>query len=368
MKRYTVASFELGLVFENKNLVAVLEAGTYRFWGNKNVELLSKLTAITSKNMPTQVLLKDPLLERYLDIVEVGDTELALIYENGVFQSVLEPGQYGFWKGIVDRKVELVDISQVAIGESISKAVLEKQALQPFIRKVCVPNQHKGVLFIDGKFSELLEAGTYYYWRNAVGVEIKTVDTRIQQMEVSGQELLSKDKAVLRINFYVRFEVKDILKAVTANRDYDKQLYVMAQLGLREFVGALTLDELLNKKSDLGVEIMNLLSSKTLVLGVAMIDCGIRDIILPGEMKDILNQVLIAEKKAQANIIMRREETASTRSMLNTAKMMEENNMLRRLKEMEYVERIADKVGNISLSGNSDIIQQLKSIFVQPYK
>jgi hypothetical protein len=93
-------------------------------------------------------------------------------------------------------------------------------------------------------------------------------------------------------------------------------------------------------------------------------NCGVRDIILPGEMKDIMNQVLIAQKKAEANVIMRREETASTRSLLNTAKLMEENAMLFKLKEMEYVEKIADKINSISLSGGNQIIDQLKDIFV----
>jgi regulator of protease activity HflC (stomatin/prohibitin superfamily) len=85
---------------------------------------------------------------------------------------------------------------------------------------------------------------------------------------------------------------------------------------------------------------------------------------LPGEVKEIMNQVLVAEKKAQANIIMRREETASTRSLLNTAKLMEDNQMLLKLKEMEYVEKIADKINSISLSGNGVLIDQLRQIFV----
>jgi hypothetical protein len=81
-------------------------------------------------------------------------------------------------------------------------------------------------------------------------------------------------------------------------------------------------------------------------------------------MKEIMNQVLVAQKKAEANVIMRREETASTRSLLNTAKLMEENSMLFKLKEMEYVEKIADKINSISLSGGNQIIDQLKDIFV----
>lgn len=77
-----------------------------------------------------------------------------------------------------------------------------------------------------------------------------------------------------------------------------------------------------------------------------------------------MNQVLVAEKKAQANIITRREETASTRSLLNTARLMEENAMLFKLKEMEYVEKIAEKISNISVAGSGDLVGQLKQIFV----
>ena len=107
---------------------------------------------------------------------------------------------------------------------------------------------------------------------------------------------------------------------------------------------------------------------KAEALGVTLLNCGIKDVILPGEVKDIMNQVLIAEKKAQANTIMRREETASTRSLLNTARLMEDNQMLFKLKEMEYVEKIAEKINNISLSGGSLVVDQLKQIFVPEKK
>jgi hypothetical protein len=81
-------------------------------------------------------------------------------------------------------------------------------------------------------------------------------------------------------------------------------------------------------------------------------------------MRDIMNQVLIAEKRAMANIITRREETASTRSLLNTAKLMEDNAMLYKLKEMEFVERIAENINSISVSGNGQIVDQLKQILI----
>jgi regulator of protease activity HflC (stomatin/prohibitin superfamily) len=95
---------------------------------------------------------------------------------------------------------------------------------------------------------------------------------------------------------------------------------------------------------------------------VEILNAGIKDIILPGEIRDIMNTVLVAEKKAQANVIMRREEVASTRSLLNTAKLMDENKTLLKLKEMEYLEKICDKVGNISVSGGKGILEQLSEL------
>lgn len=93
-----------------------------------------------------------------------------------------------------------------------------------------------------------------------------------------------------------------------------------------------------------------------------MVNAGIKDIILPGEIKEIMNTILIAEKKAQANLIMRREEVASTRSLLNTARLMDENQTLFKLKEMEYLERICDRVGNISINGGRNVLEQLAEL------
>ena len=191
------------------------------------------------------------------------------------------------------------------------------------------------------------------------------MDIRQQQMEISGQELLTKDKAALRINFFVRYQVKEVVKALVDNKDFEKQMYVLMQLALRAFVGGFTLDELLSRKETIAKEILQEVSIKINDLGLVVSDAGIRDVILPGDMKEIMNQVLVAEKKAQANSIMRREETAAMRSMLNTAKLMEENEMLWKLKEMEYVEKIADRIGKITISGSGNIISQLKEIFVK---
>lgn len=364
VKNVQIKAYQVGLVFKNRNLITILKEGNYWLFGNKSVEVF-ETKAQFKAGEDLNLLLKNTDLASMIDVVEVKDGEIVLVYENGIFKEVLNVGQYAFWKGVLDREFQKIDLTKVEITEKISKTILENLKLKSFVKKFVVPNQYKCLLLIDGKLTQILEAGTYYFWNNETSVETKTIDTRMQQMEIAGQELLTKDKAMLRINFYVRYQVEDVVKALMDNKEYDKQLYILMQLALREFVGALTLDELLVKKDSVGKEILENLGKKAEDLGLKASDAGIRDVILTGEMKEIMNQVLIAEKKAQANSIMRREETASTRSLLNTAKLMEENETLWKLKEMEYMEKIAEKIGDITVSGNSNIVSQLKEIFAK---
>lgn len=363
-KNVQIKAYQVGLVFKNRNLIEILKEGNHWIFGNKSVEIHEMKNQFTTTE-DLNLVLKNGSLNSMLEVIDVKDGEIVLVQENGIFKEVLNVGQYAFWKGILNREFQKIDLTKVEITEKISKTILENMKLKNFTRKFVVTNQYKGLLLIDGKLTKVLEAGTYYFWNNEISVEVKAIDMRMQQMEIAGQELLTKDKAMLRINFYVRFQVVNIEKALMENKEYDKQLYILMQLALREFVGALTLDELLVKKDSVGKEILENLGSKAEDLGLKASDAGIRDVILTGEMKEIMNQVLIAEKKAQANSIMRREETASTRSLLNTAKLMEENEVLWKLKEMEYMEKIADKIGDITVSGNSNILSQLKEIFAK---
>jgi regulator of protease activity HflC (stomatin/prohibitin superfamily) len=151
---------------------------------------------------------------------------------------------------------------------------------------------------------------------------------------------------------------------LTDIKNYEEQLYILMQLILLEYVGTLTLDEWLSKKEEIGSFVLEKLEDKGKSLGLTFHYAGVKDIVLPDEIKTILNQVLEAEKKAQATIIItRREETASTRSLLNTAKLMEDNPTLMKLKELEHIERISDKISSLTLNGGSRILEQLKHIF-----
>jgi regulator of protease activity HflC (stomatin/prohibitin superfamily) len=363
MKRVKINAWKKGLVFKDNNLVRVLSEGVYWFWSSE-VIVESDMTKRFESVVNLDILLKNEEFANATTIVEVKNNEIVLQYENGLFKEVLTAGRYVYWKGLIKYNFVTVDLNQIEIDAGIDKSLFARKEIAAYMRSFTVEAYEKAVMYIDGKFNKIVESGTYNFWKNSTSIVISRADMRTIQMEIAGQEILTKDKAALRINFYLQYNIADIVKAIVNNKEYDKQLYVLMQLALREFVGALTLDELLEKKENVSEYINESVGAKTGSLGVVLKGSGIRDIILPGDMKDIMNQVLIAEKKAQANTIMRREETASTRSLLNTAKLMEDNAMLFKLKEMEYVEKIAEKINNISLSGGSQIVDQLKQIFV----
>lgn len=363
MKNVRINAYQAGLVFKNGVYQRMLKEGKYWFWGNETVQLYD----VTNPFVPTielNILLKDSELAEALQVVDIKDNEIVLQYENGLLKQVLTAGRYAYWKGIIQYGFVRADLGKIEITEPIDRNTLLSKWVAPFVRSVSVAEYEKAILFIDGKYNGVLENGIYYWWKNNTTVHVGKADMRQQQLEINGQEILTKDKAALRINAWAQYKVTDIEKALLQNKEYDKQLYVAFQLALREYIAGFGFDELLEKKDAIAPFVLQHVLQTATMLGVEVLGFGIRDIILPGDVKEIMNQVLVAEKKAQANTIMRREETASTRSLLNTAKLMEENAMLWKLKEMEYVEKIADKISNISVSGNGMLIEQLKDIFI----
>ena len=222
-------------------------------------------------------------------------------------------------------------------------------------------------MFIDGVLQGVQEPGKYYFWKGEKTVLMEKVDMRRQQIDLAGQEIMTSDKVSMRINFVCHYRIKDVVRVGTGFKAFQEQLHILLQLMLREYIGSLKLDELLDKKEEVGAFVLNKTREKSGELGVEFEYAGVKDIILPGDFKEIMNLVLTAEKKAQANIITRREETASTRSLLNTARLMEDNPTLYKLKEMEYMERICDKIGSISFSsGGGNLMEHMASIIGSP--
>lgn len=364
MKRMIINKNEVGLVLKNNTVKRVLTEGKYWLgFGETVVHFTRNGEVKTAYNI--DLLMSIPEFAALVDVFEVADLEIGLLFVNKNFQAVLTAGRHYFWKGVVENRVEKYNVSELEIPKTISRDMLLKGPLQYYVRSFEVNPSEKALFFVDGEFVKELGPGTYMFWKNSIKVEIKKADMRLNTLELNGQEILTKDKAQIRVNFTAQYQVVDLQQAILENKDYLTQLYNLMQFGLRAYLGNMTLDAILENKEGISDYILNTFEKEVKNLGLKLSKVGVKDIILPGDIREIMNQVLVAEKRAQANIITRREETASTRSLLNTAKLLEENNMLYRLKEMEYMEKIADKINSISVSGNGQVLDQLKQLFVK---
>lgn len=361
MKTMIIQESQKGFLFKNGKYIKLLDAGKYHLFGGRDIEISDLDQDIACRRCALETLLADRAVAERTTVVEVGDEELALHYVNGKFSSVLRYGKYAFWSTLDQHDFKIVDISTPAVDASIPAYIFSKIP-QIYYIKIEVAEYQKARLYFNQKLVRILDAGTYYFWKTATKVKVEYVDTRLTQMNITGQEILTADKVALRINFVCNYRVTDYVKILTEIDDFAEQMHVAAQLALREYVGRHKLDEILENKEQMSAFVAAKLKVREKELYVEITDAGVKDIILPGEIRAIMNTVLVAEKRAQANVITRREEVASTRSLLNTAKLMDENQTLYKLKELEYVERICENVGNISLTGSGDILSQLTAI------
>jgi regulator of protease activity HflC (stomatin/prohibitin superfamily) len=351
-----------GLGFKRGEYLRMLKPGKHPISPREQVELHDIFDPFRPKR-DLSLFLHDRELCDELHVVEVKDHEIVARFADGLYKELLPPGKYAFWKGPKLQTFEPIDLSRPEIDASISKALFLRPEIQRFLYAFTVESHEKGLLFFNRELQKLLEPGDYFFWKGTTTVAVLKADMRRLQLDMSGQEIMTKDKIMLRVNFVCQYRILDPVKTLNTIKNYEEQLYILMQLALREYIGAYTLDEILERKESISTQVVVAIKDKASEMGLDLLSAGVKDIILPGDVKDIINQVLIAEKKAQANVIMRREETASTRSLLNTAKIMDENKTLYRLKELEYIERISEKIHSISLSSGGQIIEQLRQAF-----
>ena len=283
------------------------------------------------------------------EAVETKADELAIVSLDGRPAHLMAPWQLRvFWKVATRVEVERIDVTseRKVAARHLAMVARERNA---YVAEHVVENHEAGLLYVEGKLIERLAPGRHAFWTVGRKIEVKRLDLRPQAVEITAQEMLTKDRIALRVTLTAFRRIVDPARAVGAVPDVDAWLYRLVQFAIREAVAGRTLDEVLSAKAALDAELRDYVRARVADSGVEVTELGVKDVILPGEIRELVNKVVEAERVAKANLIRRQEETAATRSLLNTARLMEENPLLLRLKELESLERLVEKVGRIDL-------------------
>lgn len=277
----------------------------------------------------------------------IAPHERAILWVDGRPKAFLGPGVHRFWELEDPQHVQLFSVLEPApeLTAEIASIIPRDQIVD-----VTVLEHQQGLLYVKGRLVRTLAPGRHSFWStHEAPVIVRPIDTRVVQATIAGQELMTRDKVTLRLTVAVEYAIEDAALATHAVENVGNAIYLLVQLAARQFVGGVVLDELLEGRDTMTRFLEADAAEKARRFGVRVERIGVKDIVLPGEMKTLLNKVIEAEKEAAANVILRREETAATRSLANTAKLMAEQPLLLRLKELDSLKEMAAKVHEVRL-------------------
>jgi len=336
---------ERAFLFRDQELVSLLGPGRHVVsnpWLNTRVDRHS-VRDVWLDHPELDVIAKSDALGDEVRLVDLKDHERAVVKVDGRFEAVLGRGLHALWTVFHDVEVEVFDARTLHFAHDELDAIAATRGAAQLLEIVPIETGEVGLLFRNGRIDTHLGPGVHALWKGVARTRVERVDLREQVLDVAGQEIMTADKVTLRLNAVVAYKVVDALQAVTASENHVQTLYREAQLALRAVVGTRDLDALLSEKDDVARAVDAAIRDRIAPLGLQLASFGIRDVILPGDMKDLLNKVTEARKAAEADLITRREEVAAMRSQANTARILDSNPTLMRLRELEVLERVASK-------------------------
>ena len=176
-------------------------------------------------------------------------------------------------------------------------------------RPIIIKDTHRGLWYEDGVLKKVLEAGRYKLpilqggWLGRPLVEIQLVDVRERELTIKGQEILTADKVAIRVSIIVQFRVTDPRAAIHEVEKYEERLYSDVQLAARRSLASMTLDEILTNRNRLSEDILRDVKETAARYGVSILRADVKDLVFPGNLQEIMNKVLAAERTAQAQLV-----------------------------------------------------------------
>ncbi|MGC9133313.1 MAG: SPFH domain-containing protein [Nanopusillaceae archaeon] len=162
-------------------------------------------------------------------------------------------------------------------------------------------NYEKAVVFTLGYYSGVLSGGLIYILPGFQ--KIIKVDMRLINFELPEQTLLTADNVNVKVKSTVFYRVIDPGKVIMNIRDLPSAILNYAQTNLRDVFGKYNLNDILQKREEIGEELKRIIQEETKDWGIIIESIKIQDIVVPDEILAALTQKAIAERQRDAEIL-----------------------------------------------------------------
>ena len=290
IREFVVRKHERGLLFRDGDFERFLQPAVHRFF-DPTRRLDVERFDLTQPKFEHRLLdyfvrWRPAAVEELFRHVETGPAEIAVIYRNGHPWTYVAPEQRAlFWKGVVDVSVELIDIEgEIAVPRRIVQTLLvdlqarRTSAFESAVYVREVPESHVGVLYLEGKLVCELPPGVHAFWKIGRSVAIEVLDARVKALEVGEQDLLTKDKASLRVYLNASYRFADALLTMRTVRDPIDFLYKEIQQVLRSAVARRSLAALLEDKGAIDKDVFERVQRKFAPLGIDVRDVDVNEL------------------------------------------------------------------------------------------
>ena len=211
-----------------------------------------------------------------------------------------------------------------------------------FVGSVTIHEYERGVRFVRGKFTGLADAGTTWFLKPTT--EIRVLDVRPTSITIEGQEVMTSDRAALKISLVARYVIGDAAAYVMSDSASGRTMYLDIQLGLREVVASRSVDDILAARTTIGPEILELVAPQVMTIGIELTAVEVRDVMVPGDLKRAFAAVVAARHEGAAALERARGETAALRSLANAGRMVGDNPGLLSLRVVQELGRSGNTV------------------------
>jgi regulator of protease activity HflC (stomatin/prohibitin superfamily) len=203
-----------------------------------------------------------------------------------------------------------------------------------------ITQYQRGVLFRFGRLVSELQPGLNLIFPWGIDKVVK-IDLRTFTIDVSKQEVITKDNIPVLVDAVVYFNIFDSTLAVTKVANYTVSTTLLGQTTLRAILGQHELDEILQKRAELNRLLTELLDRDTDPWGVKVTAVEIKSIEIPDSMKRAMARQAESERERRAKVIAADGEYQASERLADAARVIATQPASMQLRYLQTLTEIA---------------------------